>query len=688
MWWALSGCGWITGGDVERYFDADGDGARSIDFGGRDCDDADVTFISLTAFEDLDGDGWGTEQVIEVCALGDGAADQTGDCDDTDPDLTPRSEWFTDGDGDGYGAGVALVTCVRPEGAVPAGGDCADDDPRRHPGVGDDEPRDGVDGDCDGTDLDGDGDGLPDFAEPCNQTDVVEVEPFTYADALAAAQDCTVLVLAPGEYPAGEVPGVGRVAILAAPGAEVLLQGGSSDRAVLRLADGVQELVVEGVRGEGGGAFVEDRYGASLAVSQVETATSRLVDLSSTVPSVELYGYVGTGLDTLILASLVYDWSTPQAAYTGTDYYLPPPILERFRWRGGAVRASVSTTALVYVDAQSIALTDVDLEASGALDTVAALQGRGRVELHDVRFQGNIGRYILRVVGDDVQVDDVELLDNLALEDDPGLVSIAGSTVEVVGFYATGNEQGIVEQPVPALVAFVGEEVSVRRLEVVDNAGAAAQVAVAATAAGLPIELDDVAISGPGGIALVLEGKARITHATLSSDVAIFGTGGVGSASILSGEVVEFPPYEWTDVLRVGAAPPPDCTRCAQGNAPFVRAADGLPTDLHLTCESGAPDCAGRPVFEFDRTDCAVPPCPVGAYGGQWPYADTDDDGLYDYWERQFFGNLSRTRDGDADGDGVINHLELHELGTLPDDPDTDGDLVDDGDDSTPLVAD
>lgn len=64
---------------------------------------------------------------------------------------------------------------------------------------------------------------------------------------------------------------------------------------------------------------------------------------------------------------------------------------------------------------------------------------------------------------------------------------------------------------------------------------------------------------------------------------------------------------------------------------------------------------------------------------------DSDKDGLPDGYEREHFGNLTAARatsDSDADG---LNTTEERELGTDPLKADTDGDGVQDGDDSDPL---
>ena len=57
---------------------------------------------------------------------------------------------------------------------------------------------------------------------------------------------------------------------------------------------------------------------------------------------------------------------------------------------------------------------------------------------------------------------------------------------------------------------------------------------------------------------------------------------------------------------------------------------------------------------------------------------DQDQDGLPDWWEMLYFGNLNQTANGDPDGDGLTN-LQEYQLGTNPTLADTDGDGMSDG---------
>jgi hypothetical protein len=57
---------------------------------------------------------------------------------------------------------------------------------------------------------------------------------------------------------------------------------------------------------------------------------------------------------------------------------------------------------------------------------------------------------------------------------------------------------------------------------------------------------------------------------------------------------------------------------------------------------------------------------------------DTDGDSLPDWWETQYFGDLSQDGSGDYDGDG-LNNMAEYQNQTNPDDEDSDDDLMPDG---------
>ena len=71
---------------------------------------------------------------------------------------------------------------------------------------------------------------------------------------------------------------------------------------------------------------------------------------------------------------------------------------------------------------------------------------------------------------------------------------------------------------------------------------------------------------------------------------------------------------------------------------------------------------------------------------------DEDDDGLIDWWEMQYFGDLDEDADDDPDSDGLVNSNEFTQA-TDPSDPDSDDDRLEDGEEvdtysTDPLDAD
>jgi len=129
--------------------------------------------VTTTWYRDLDGDGAGDSSVpLEGCDPTAGYVDNSADCDDTDPSISPWSPevcngidddcdgyadeadaldagtWYADGDGDGFGDPDGLRTaCVAPAGYTSVGGDCNDLDSAIHPDAA--EVCNGVDDDCD-----------------------------------------------------------------------------------------------------------------------------------------------------------------------------------------------------------------------------------------------------------------------------------------------------------------------------------------------------------------------------------------------------------------------------------------------------------------------------------------------------------------------------------------------------------
>jgi flagellar hook assembly protein FlgD len=89
-------------------------------------------------------------------------------------------------------------------------------------------------------------------------------------------------------------------------------------------------------------------------------------------------------------------------------------------------------------------------------------------------------------------------------------------------------------------------------------------------------------------------------------------------------------------------------------------------------------DTAGKGLISRNITVLANQPTSTINATVNTSLIDTDNDGLPDCWENQYFGNLNQGPNDDTDQDGLAN-IEEYQLGTNPDNADTDGDGISDG---------
>ncbi len=133
----------------------------------NNCDSQIDEGVKLTFYRDSDNDSYGSTAGIQACSAPEGYVANSGDCDDTDPNIHPgaadicdgidnncdgvpekKNYYFRDRDNDTYGALEITWACSQPEGYVTMLGDCDDSNPDINPeGT---EVCDSKDNDCDG----------------------------------------------------------------------------------------------------------------------------------------------------------------------------------------------------------------------------------------------------------------------------------------------------------------------------------------------------------------------------------------------------------------------------------------------------------------------------------------------------------------------------------------------------------
>ena len=181
----------------------------------QDCDDAIDEGVGDTFYTDVDGDGYGDDDLpVQACEAGDALAAEGGDCDDRDADIHPDADevcdeedqdcddaidegvtttYYPDTDYDGYGDDdSAEEACAAPDDDwIEVGGDCDDSTAATYPDA--EDHCDGEDNDCDST---VDEDHKADWILVSVQNDgSYEIDPSTGAMTLLASLDDQTLAV-------------------------------------------------------------------------------------------------------------------------------------------------------------------------------------------------------------------------------------------------------------------------------------------------------------------------------------------------------------------------------------------------------------------------------------------------------------------------------------------------------------
>jgi regulation of enolase protein 1 (concanavalin A-like superfamily) len=148
----------------------------SISYMGGDGNDVVITVMpNVVCYADTDGDGFGdpANSMTFSASCGMGFVSDNNDCDDSNGDINPDTEWFLDADNDNFSTGPEIIQCASPGigykyAGLLGGNDCDDNDSTINPNAT--EICNGMDDDCD-TEIDESGDvdndGFPDCFDNC-----------------------------------------------------------------------------------------------------------------------------------------------------------------------------------------------------------------------------------------------------------------------------------------------------------------------------------------------------------------------------------------------------------------------------------------------------------------------------------------------------------------------------------------
>jgi len=728
------------------YLDVDGDGVGDSAFPaasclapdgyvprGEDCDDDDPDLgAPVAVLVDQDEDGFGADVLEETCEPDADAVLVGGDCNDDDPDIRPGAVdtpydgvdtdcngasdydadldgqdavayggldcddadpdtydgapeiWYDDVDQDCRGGSDHDADGDGYDAVASGGTDCDDTDPLTWP----DAPEiwgDGIDQDCGlFDDLDVDMDGLPDM-DGCTSVARIEVpgDEATLADAVAAAADCTEIVLAAGDHDAVALPtGSRRLLIRSFEDARIV---GNSTDFLFRTNRflGLAGLELEGGSGmiEAGEArvvmsdlyvhdsaddeqlvlFDEDaladfwlRYSTFERTAGIVEADAGHVDAAGIVArdlDVDFYVFYTYGTDVTLSDILLEDSDgstflvTTDATVDVRDIHIVGNRIDPFYIDGatGIVeRVTIENNALPGLE------NNLEGASAGALQVRDLVWRNNIADLSPSAFLGYPRVLFVR----NADVVGMEMIGNTFLEPGTSLRAVDWST------NATGSN-----------LVFLGNLLTLGTTT--------GQLSYCWTT--VPLSHVTMAANDSDGVSA--DGSCRLDHAVIAFNS---GFGVANAPSVRFSDVYGNDGGDFVAMVNpVGVdgnvAVDPGLQTVHRGLPPAYM-------DPHLRPDSVLRDAGDPGLLDVDGSVADV-----GAYGGplgENDLIDDDLDGLPDAWELRF--GLDPTIDDaleDPDGDGLDNLGEFL-AGTLPGVSDTDADQVLDRFDDFPLDAD
>jgi len=710
------------------YLDVDGDGVGDSDFSaasclapdgyvprGEDCDDNDADLgAPVLVLADEDGDGYGSDVVAETCSPAAGAILEGGDCNDDDPTIKPGAddEPYDGIDQDCSGTSDYDADLDGQDASAYGGADCNDDDPATYDGA----PEvwyDGIDQDCrGGSDNDADLDGYDAIATggtDCDDTDPATWPnaPETWGDGID--QDCGVfddLDVDMNGLP--DMDGCTTVARLSVPGDETTLANavaaaadcteillGSGDHDAVGLNVGNRRLLI---RSEVDDAVLLGAAGQSMF--RVGNGYVGLANLEA-VGGTEVVN--ATGPARVVLANMWVrdndDDSYPVFYDTDTD--VPADLWMRFS-------TFEHTTGIVHADAGVLDLKDiVALEANGDFETLIDVHSSD-LTLHRFAVEGGVVSNAVRAIDSQIDLQGIDvsfadagalfyidgvagsvrdvtvrstLVDEMRLHTDvPGALVVRDVTITGCSFRPFSS-YGLLwlEGTDASHITIVGNDISGPGFSAitVDENYDGTELSHVVVAGNLvdhgiwcseptPVRFSTIAGNSGGGA----YSDCQLDHSVVAHN----GTYGLVDASGLMYTNVYGNGLGDDFVLMVNPVGVDGNIAVEPGFLTFDPDLPPAYLDLHLRADSPLRDAGDPALLDVDGTVADI-----GAYGGPDGEDDLYDgelDGLPDRWEL-LFGLDPAIDDAllDLDGDGLDN-LGEYLKGTRPDVPDTDADLV------------